>query len=196
MPESNEAFFELNEFVPGLREVFGKRLPDPAKNLQLAVPVKDPGKYPEATPAGTDRRDLAITNGAEYWTWSVTSLGELFRGDKEPPILGDYPAAYNDSFALLDAHVVEISRIFGDRRDKELEEIFSRLRRRPDGKSLGFAHDYMWQACALVLGTRVLSQREFEAIMARVELSCRRFGQGSTSRNYAQSLRSLFDSQP
>jgi hypothetical protein len=63
------------------------------------------------------------------------------------------------------------------------------LRRRPDGRSLGFVHDYMWQAAALLLGTRTLSQAEFEAIMARLERSCRTFEQGPTSRNYVAALR-------
>ena len=70
-----------------------------------------------------------------------------------------------------------------------MKEIYSALRRRPDGGSLGFVHDYMWQAAALVLGTRPLSQAEFEAIMARLERSCRTFEQGPTSRNYVASLR-------
>jgi hypothetical protein len=70
-----------------------------------------------------------------------------------------------------------------------MREIYSTLRRRPDGRSLGFVHDYMWQAAALILGTRPLSQAEFEAIMARLERSCRTFELGPTSRNYVTSLR-------
>jgi hypothetical protein len=91
---------------------------------------------------------------------------------------------------LLDLHALEISKFFGDRRDQEMLEIYSALRRRPDGRSLGFIHDYMWQAAALVLGTRPLSQAEFEAIMARLERSCRTFAMGPTSRNYIATLRS------
>lgn len=66
-------------------------------------------------------------------------------------------------------HALEISKTFGDQRDAEMREIYSTLRRRPDGRSLGFVHDYMWQAAALILATRPLSQAEFEAIMARLE---------------------------
>ena len=47
----------------------------------------------------------------------------------------------------------------------------------------------MWQAAALVPGTRPLSQAEFEAIMGRLERSCRTFEQGPTSRNYVTALR-------
>ncbi len=81
---------------------------------------------------------------------------------------------------------------FGDRRDAELRDIYSALRRRPDGRSLGFVHDYIWQAAALILGTRPLSQAEFEAIMARMERSCRTFEQGPTSRNLVAALRHTF----
>jgi hypothetical protein len=116
-------------------------------------------------------------------------LRALFRGDKQPPVLGDYPEAYNECFLLLDLHVLEISKFFGDRRDAEMREIYSALRRRPDGRSLGFVRDYMWQAAALVLGTRPLSQAEFEAIMARLERSCRTFEQSPTSRNYITALK-------
>ena len=59
----------------------------------------------------------------------------LFRGNELPPVLGDYPEIYNDVFILLDLHVLEISKIFGDRRDAEMLEIYSALRRRPDGPS-------------------------------------------------------------
>ena len=118
-------------------------------------------------------------------------MSTLFRGDKQPPFLGDYPSAYGDSFALLEVHVWEISGFFGDRRDEEMLEIYSALRRRPDGRSLGFVHDYMWQASALILGSRILSKLEFEAIVARLERSCRTFRQGPTSRNYVGSLRQV-----
>jgi len=47
----------------------------------------------------------------------------------------------------------------------------------------------MWQAAALVLGTRPLSQAEFEAITARLERSCRTFEEGAASRNYIATLR-------
>jgi hypothetical protein len=118
----------------------------------------------------------------------MDSLRALFRGDKQPPTLGDYPEAYNDVFMLLDLHALEFSRVFGDRRDAEMLEIYSNLRRRPDGKSLGPAHDYMWQAAALILGSRPLSQAEFEAIMGRLERSCRTFEMGPGSKNYVATI--------
>ena len=188
-----ETFFNLNDFTPGLREIFSSPALDSRKTVLVAVRIKDPsltgGRY---VAHDGERRIVSFTDGKEFWPWEVESLRSLFRGDRKPPVLGDYPEAYNDSFILLDLHVLEISRFFGDRRDAEMEEIFRMLRRRPDGCSLGFAHDYMWQAAALILGTRPLSQAEFEAIMARLERSCRTFEQGPTSRNYVAALRSTF----
>jgi len=189
MQKAPEIFFDVASFVPGLREQFEGRPPNPKRIVLAAIPVKNPQEHPKPVPAGTDRRELSLTDGKEYWHWEAESLKSLFRGDKRPPVLGQYPEAYNDTFILLDLHALEISKLFGDRRDAEMREIYSTLRRRPDGRSLGFVHDYMWQAAALVLGTRPLSQAEFEAIMARLERSCRTFEIGSTSRNYVAALR-------
>jgi len=50
----------------------------------------------------------------------------------------------------------------------------------------------MWQAAAWILETRPLSQAEFEAIMGRLERSCRTFEIGPTSRNYAAMLHSTY----
>ncbi len=189
MQRTDEKFFNVDDFVPSLREQFEERPLNPNKAILVAVPVKNPSGHPVLASAGTDRRSISLTDGKEFWFWETDSLRALFRGNKQPPVLGDYPEAYNDAFTLLDLHVLEISKFFGDRRDAEMKEIYSALRRRPDGRSLGFVHDYMWQAAALILGTRSLSQAEFEAIMARLERSCRTFERGSTSRNYLATLR-------
>jgi hypothetical protein len=159
-----------------------------------AVPVKNSaetgGKF---VPLQGERRFMTLTDGKQTWDWETESLRGLWRGTQQPPVLGDYPEAYNDAFMILDFHALELCRLFGDRPDSEMKEIYATLRRRPDGRSLGFAHDYLWRAAALVLGTRPLSQAEFEAIMARLERSCRTFEQGPSSRNYIACLRTTFE---
>jgi hypothetical protein len=193
MQEPPETFFNPEDFVPELREIFTKPPFDPRKTVLVAASVKNPDEHGgKFIPAESERRLISISDGKNVWDWKVDSLRALFRGDRQPPVLGDYPQAYNDSFILFDLHALEISRFFGDRRDAEMREIYSRLRRRPDGGSLGFVHDYLWQAAALILGTRPLSQPEFEAIMARLERSCRTFEQGPSSRNYVAALRNTF----
>ena len=187
MQKPSEPFFKLEDLVPSLRQEIEHQPLDLTKMILVAVPAqKTEGVL---LPGGMERCSLCLTDGKAVCLWETDSLRALFRGDRQPPVLGDYPEAYNDSFILLDLHALEISRIFGDRRDEEMREIFSTLRRRPDGRSLGFVHDYMWQAAALVLGTRPLSQAEFEAIMGRLERSCRTFSMGPGSRNYAATLR-------
>ena len=182
-------FYNVEDFVPELRAALEQRPLDFTKLVTLAVPVQDPKTSSRPLPIEGQRTKLALFDGTNYCPWDAVSLRALFRGDKQPPELGAHPQAYNDCFVLLDWHALEISRLFGDRRDAEMLEIYSALRRRPDGRSLGFVHDYMWQAAALVLATHVLSQAEFEAIMSRLERSCRTFQRGPTSRNYIATLR-------
>jgi hypothetical protein len=186
-----ERLFRLSDFTPSLQVQFEERPFNPDQVLMAAVRVREPGPQGEIVPDIKDRRLLSITDGNEHWSWEVESLSSLFRGDTQPPVLGDEPEVYNDSFLVLELHVVEVSRIIGARRDVEMREIYSMLRRRPDGRSLGFVHDYLWQAAALLLGTRSLSQAEFAAILARLERSCRTFEQGPTSRNYVGELQAL-----
>jgi len=192
MQKPPETFFNVEDFVPDLRQVFAQPPLNPRKMLLAAIPAKNLEADGAQVPAGIDRGSLAFSDGKQFWFWETDSLRALFRGDKRPPVLGDYPEAYNDSFILFDLHALEISKFFGDRRDAEMREVYATLRRRPDGRSLGFVHDYMWQAAALILGTRPLSQAEFEPIMARLERSCRTFEQGPTSRNYFAALRTTF----
>jgi hypothetical protein len=189
MQTTPETYVSIDEFVPSLRREFEQVLPDPKRILLVAVPVEKPGANRPPVPALRDRGLLSLTDGKSVWSWETNSLRALFRGDKQPPVLGDHPEVYNECFMLMELHVLEVSKFFGDQRDAEMREIYSALRRRPDGRSLGFVHDYMWQASALMLATRSLSQAEFEAIMARLERSCRAFGQGPTSRNYVAALR-------
>ena len=188
----SDFFLRIEDFVPSLREAFELEPLDLKKILRAAVPAQKSETGGYRIPDTMDRHVIHLSDGKSSCLWETDSLRALFRGDAQPPHLGDYPAAYNGSFALLDLHAIEISRFVGDRRDEEMLEIFSMLRRRPDGRSLGLVHDYMWQAVAIILGTRPLSQAEFEAILSRMERSCRTFRMGPTSRNYVASVRQVF----
>ena len=194
--ESNQGhglpILRMDDLVPSLRQAFEAPPPDLTKVILVAVPVKNPQEHTSPVPAGFPRSELGLTDGKSFWHWETDSLQALFRGDKQPPELGDVPEAYVDSLGLLELHALELSKVFGDRRDAEMRELYSTLRRRPDGRSLGFVHDYMWQAAALLLATRPLSEAEFEAILARLERSCRTFEMGPTSRNYIAALRMSF----
>lgn len=191
MSNSPERVFDPVELHPSLREFFGPNPPDFNVMPHVAVPVVDPKAAQLEIPKHFHRSDIFLSWGESSHAWRVDSLKSLFRGDKIPPELGAYPKAYNGCFALFDLHIVELANLSGDPRDEELREIVSTLRRRPDGKSLGFNHDYLWQACALILGTYPLSEAEFEAILTRLERSCRTFSHGPSSRNFVAALRSL-----
>jgi hypothetical protein len=177
----------LENCVPSLRTALEAEPLDLKKVLRVALPIRDPGQG-KLVPLLENRQLITITDGKQACGWHVESLTSLFRGDTQPAELGDVPEAYLDSLALLDIHALELSELIGDRRDEEMLEIYSALRRRPDGRSLGLPHDYMWQAAALVLGSRFLSKAEFEVIVGRLERSCRTFRMGPTSRNYVATL--------
>jgi len=187
-----DTLFKWEEFVPDLQRQFQGHSFNLNNAILVAVPAQPGPQGQRPIPDGRDRHELCFLDGKKPLFWKIDSLRALFRGNKQPPVLGAYPEAYNDSFALLDLHALEISKIFGDPRDAEMKEVFATLRRRPDGRSLSYLHDYMWQAAAWILGTRPLSQAEFEAIMGRLERSCRTFEIGPTSRNYAAMLHSTY----
>lgn len=176
--------FDPSEVVASLSQAFGTHQPDPSKVIRVGLQVADSKASVLRPPDGFDRTWLLVVSGETTAQWRAESLRGLFRGDRVPPQLDDYSKAYADCFGLLDVHLSEFSRLVGPPRDEELRELFSLLRRRPDGKSTGFLHDYVWQALALILGTHALSEAEYNAILARHELSCRRAAMGPSSRNF------------
>jgi hypothetical protein len=184
---------KLENFIPSLRETVVSAGLDLERMLAVALPVEAKGRPPFPIPSGMDRHQVSLWDGKEPATWRVESLQSLFRGDKPAPKLGDYPEGYDDAFAVFEAQVLQLSAFFGDRRDAEMKEIYSALRRHPDGRSLGYIHDAMWQAAALLLGTRPMSGPEYEAVVGRLERSCRTFEMGPTSRNYVATLRMTLD---
>lgn len=137
-----------------------------------------------------DRHSVPLTEGEKIVFWPVSSLRELFRGNRAPPPdMDHYPPDYCPHFFFIESHFLALCKAQGDRPDQEIEEIYSMLRRRPEGRSLGPAHDFLWQVAALLLGTHVLSQAEFESIFAALERSTRKWALRPISRNYAAYLR-------
>jgi hypothetical protein len=189
MPAETKPLYAPEQFFPSLVEARKPRSSYPESGLMVCIPVKG-SDTEKIVPQLHDRHMIFVSDGDEVFKWRVESLRSLFRGDKPAPTLGDLPSdEYITSLFYLETHVLEVSHCIGDRRDAEMKEIYSVLRRRPDGRSLGFTHDYMWQVSALLLGTRVLSQAEFEVLLLRLERSCRTFENGSSSRNYVATLR-------
>jgi len=138
-----------------------------------------------------DRHSVPLHDGKQLVYWPVASLRELFRGNQPPPAGMDrYPAKYCGHFFFIEEHLLTVCEEQGDRTDQEMEEIYSALRRRPDGRSLGPMHDFLWQVAALTLGMHALSAAEFEAIFGQLERSVRKWALRPVSRNYVDYLRS------
>jgi hypothetical protein len=115
---------------------------------------------------------------------------EMLRGNRQPPAYMDhYPKAYASHSYAIERHLPGICDIIGDRTDQEMEEIYSMLRRRPDGKSLGACHDVLWQVAALLLGCIPTSEAEFEAVFETLTRSARGWAIQPISRNYVEFLR-------
>ena len=138
----------------------------------------------------TARENVTVTDGSKTAVWKVPSLRALFRGDElPPPMLQQPPPAYLPLFEFVERHALEYCRACGDKTDGEFEEAYSNLRRRPDGKSFSELHFFLWQTAAGLLGVRVLSGAEFDAIFGRLARSASTFRMGLVSRNYAGVLR-------
>jgi len=136
-----------------------------------------------------DKHSVPVYDGEKMARWQVPALQELFRGNRTPPPdMDHYPEGYAPHFFFLENHVLTLCAAKGDRTDQEMEEIYSMLRRRPDGRSLGVTHDFLWQVAGLLLGTRALSGAEFEGLTGALERSTRRWALRPVSRNYVAYL--------
>lgn len=175
--------FDPADYIDSLKAVLPERDFD-VGNLSVPLGCDKEGKVRPIV-----RHKILLSDGQRVVDWENPSLRTLFRGDRTPPDLSQYPAEYVFSFHFIESHLLTLCEAMGPRRDKEMEEVYSALRRRPDGSSLGLVHDFIWQVVALWLGMRPTSQAEFEAVLLRLERSCRSFQMGPASRNYIEYLR-------
>ncbi len=144
-----------------------------------------------------DRHTVCVADANKMVGWKVPSLAELFRGNKlPPPDIDHYPPEYAPHFHFIEAQLLTLCDAVGDRPDQEMEELYTSLRKRPDGRSLGEVHDFLWQVTALLLGTRVVSGPEYQGILGALVGSTRRWGVRPVSRNYAIFLRKTLRNDP
>jgi hypothetical protein len=175
---------------------------DPVPSLQALVATHElnPRKLAvafEADGRGSVRvcqkHSIPVTDGAKIVPWEVPALAELFRGNGVPPEdIEHYPEAYDPHFFFIEEQFLTLCDCSKDRTDQEMEEIYSALRRRPDGRSLGATHDFMWQVAALLLGCHALSAAEYNALFDTLVRSTRKWGLRPVSRNYVAFLREGF----
>jgi hypothetical protein len=160
---------------------------DPA-HFDLGLPMEgEPGA------ARPPRQDLMLVGREDQMVaWRVDSLTALFRGNAVPPEMKEYPPAYIPVFAFIEQRVLTMARVGRPPTDGTLEEAYSNLRRRPDGRSFGATHDTVWQIAAFTLGNYPLSGPEFDAIFGRLTKSVRNWSGGVSTRNYLAGLEKMF----
>lgn len=161
--------------------------------LRLLMPLSEGG--PEER---IDRNEVWASDGTGNVLWRVDGLRPLFRGDRPPPPDGEmahYPVQYVPFFYGIENGVLLFCSAAGQPTDAECEDVYSQMRRRPDGKSTGPLHDAVWQAAALALGLRPWSEAEYTAVFGQLARSARHFKMGRTSRNYLHHVRETFGSR-
>ena len=175
------------DLIPSLRDLVHAAALEPEK-LVVAFLTDGQGHV-----RVEDRHAVSVSDGNKMTLWKVPSLRALFRGcQAPPPDMDHYPPAYAPYFFFLENQVLTLCDALGDQTDQDFEAIYAELRRRPDGRSLGAAHDLVWQVAALLLGRYPLSQAEFEAMIGALVRSTRKWSLRPISRNYVAYLRNTF----
>jgi hypothetical protein len=183
---SHPDFFDPSLFHPSLTSAIGTTVLNLRVIWGIAMAVVETDD--EITDNMQDRRDICFMDGTKVVEWRVESLASLFRGDTKPASMEKFPPEYIPLFAIIEQQVIVYADIFGAPTDEEMMGVYSNLARLPDGRGHTLLHEHMWQACALALGTRPWSRAELEAVLRRLQRSCRAFRIGPGSRNYIATI--------
>ncbi len=182
-------------FIP--LESLAELLPTPSPVDRLPRLVPDAARRQVLSPEqAKDRRWIVLETGSEAFIWQAPELSTLFRGSIVPPSLERYPKAYVPLFAHIEEQVFYQATELNAGRDDEFREIYSNLRRLPDGKSATALHAGIWQILALTLASTPISQAQFEAVVQRIAQSARSHSMGPSSRNYLAYLAKMFSARP
>lgn len=128
-----------------------------------------------ALPAG-DAVPVRAPDGAVL-RLELGPIRPLFRGDRDPgEFVSAPPPEYDPVFALLEINLAAIQQRLGKPlRDDDALKLFSEMRRRPDGKFQSPLYVYFRAALRLLLLARPTSEREYDAVLRRLERSARTF---------------------
>jgi hypothetical protein len=139
------------------------------------------------------RDGVQVHVGEGLETLALRPVRQLFTGNRKAPDLSQGPTPELEPFFILLEHtVVRFCEADGrDETDQEIEQIYSSVRRRPDGDS-GRLGAYLVAAARLYTSVRDVSEAEYEAVMRRLTKSARTFSAPPLSRNYLTTLRATF----
>jgi hypothetical protein len=184
--ETSDSALDAVEPVESLRALAKENGLD-VRKLKLSIPLVEPGKE-----FRIQRHEVWVNDDAGNALWRVDALRPLFRGDRQPPPdeeMGHYPAEYVLFFYGVESNVRLLCSLTREPTDAEFLDLYTQMRRRPDGKSLGPLHDVIWQSAALALGLRPWSEAEYNAVFGQLARSARHFKIGPSSRNYIEYVR-------
>src|SRR5437588_7162916 len=123
----NSSLFNANDLFPSLREALAANNMNAGK-LTVALPGTEQGRVLEIP----ERQNILLHDGEKTGHWKAPLLRELFRGDKKPPPnMSRYPEEYVPFFWFIERHLLTASSAEGGLRDRELEDIYTSLRRCP-----------------------------------------------------------------
>lgn len=156
-------------------EPFGEYAP------YVPVQVDDDG-----SPVGLEGHEVPVALGEHVVLVPLKPVGELFAGDRRPPNMNDgYPDDYVPFFYAIEYPVaVFCSQGEHPVRDQELERLYRRLGKRPDGTDRHPLFSYLWAAARLHMSLHDVSRAELEAVARRLSRSARTYAMGPTSHNY------------
>lgn len=177
------------DLIESLREITKELRINPEK-LRLNIPLGEGGSEQNIC-----RNDIFVSDGEMDALWRVESLCSLFRGNRNPPPdheMAHYPREYVMFFHGIESSVLTFCMLLSNPTDAEFLNLYTQIRRQPDGKSLGHLHDVIWQSAALALGMRRWSEAEYAAVFGQLARSCRHFKIDPSSRNYMAYLRQTF----
>jgi hypothetical protein len=139
------------------------------------------------------REEIYLVYDEQALKWENNSIRVLFRGNKLPPDLQQIPEQYEFIFFNIECSIVTFSEQPDMAlSDADFRDIFSAMRRRPDGRRINLMHDLIWQSTALAMALMPYSEAEYNAIFSRLEQSARSFNLGCGSKNYLAYLQDNF----
>jgi hypothetical protein len=127
-----------------------------------------------------------VVEGDKVVPVTLAAISDLFVGDRRPPDFSlPPPPEYLGFFLRIELAAASYCAVTGAQvRDKEFEQLYDDLRRRPDRRSDDVLFSHLQATLRLYLSLRDVSRAEYEAVLRRLAKSARTFAMGYTSMNY------------